>query len=251
MNEMDDMQLLREYAMSGSEPAFATLVTRHLRLVWSVAWRHASESRSAEEITQAVFVILARKAATLRPGTILSGWLFHTTQLTAAHFIRDPAWHSHPATAVPADAGAEETESSVWQRMSPLLDEAIAGLDETARNAVVLRFIEGKDFKAVGVALGLRKDGVRAQTNRAVAKMRRFFRQHGVSFSATIMAGALAASAAQAVPPNLAPAVVAAAIAKAAPVPTSTINLIKATWQSMPWTSQISRPEAIGELQTC
>ena len=83
------MQLLREYARGRSEQAFTTLVSRHLGLVHSVALRQVANSSQAEEITQAVFIILARKAEKLRPGTILAGWLFNTTRLTAANFIRD------------------------------------------------------------------------------------------------------------------------------------------------------------------
>jgi len=75
MQEMDDIELLARYACHNSEEAFATLVTRHLNLVYSVALRHVRNPHHAEEITQAVFVILARKAGHLRRGVVISGWL--------------------------------------------------------------------------------------------------------------------------------------------------------------------------------
>jgi RNA polymerase sigma factor (sigma-70 family) len=82
------MDLLRDYQRQGSEEAFAELVRRHVNLVYSAALRHAGIAAHAEEITQAVFVILARKAAGLRPDTILDAWLYETTRWTALSFLR-------------------------------------------------------------------------------------------------------------------------------------------------------------------
>ena len=88
MPDVSDMELMRDYDRQGSEAAFAELVRRHINLVYSVAFRHVGIAAHAEEITQAVFVILARKAAGLRPDTILEGWLHETTRLTALSFLR-------------------------------------------------------------------------------------------------------------------------------------------------------------------
>ena len=88
MQPTDDMGLLREYARGHSEEAFAALVTRHIDLVYSAALRHVGNHHQAEEITQAVFMVLARKARSLGPGTVLAGWLFRTSRLTAANYLR-------------------------------------------------------------------------------------------------------------------------------------------------------------------
>lgn len=85
MLRSDDIELLRRYACAGSEEAFATLVSRHINLVYSVALRYVGNPHQAEEISQAVFMILAKKASSLRPGVVLSGWLYHTARLTAAN----------------------------------------------------------------------------------------------------------------------------------------------------------------------
>jgi len=72
---LNDGELLREYAERGSEEAFQVLVESHSGMVHGVAMRVVRNEPLAEEITQAVFVILARKAAGLRPKTVVAGWL--------------------------------------------------------------------------------------------------------------------------------------------------------------------------------
>jgi DNA-directed RNA polymerase specialized sigma24 family protein len=74
----DDLELLREYAEHQSEPAFATLVSRHINLVYSAAMRQVGDAHLAEEITQATFILLARKSASLGSKIILPGWLYRT-----------------------------------------------------------------------------------------------------------------------------------------------------------------------------
>lgn len=87
MPDVDDIALLREYVERNSESAFAGIVERRINLVYSVALRFTGNSEDAQDVTQAVFVILARKAAGLRPNTILTGWLYETTRFTAMNFL--------------------------------------------------------------------------------------------------------------------------------------------------------------------
>jgi DNA-directed RNA polymerase specialized sigma24 family protein len=82
MSDVSDMELLRDYDQRGSNEAFAELAGRHVNLVYSAALRQVGRAACAEEITQAVFVILARKAASLRRDLILPAWLHETTRLT-------------------------------------------------------------------------------------------------------------------------------------------------------------------------
>jgi DNA-directed RNA polymerase specialized sigma24 family protein len=91
----DDMDLVRDFAVNGSETAFATLVGRHVNLVYSAALRRLGNTHEAEEVAQAVFIILAKKACSLRRGTILSGWLYQTAQLAAANFHRAALRRQH------------------------------------------------------------------------------------------------------------------------------------------------------------
>src|SRR3954469_6720320 len=83
----NDIELLREYALHQSEQAFATLVSRYVNLVYSVALRQVRDPHLAEEVTQAVFIILARKAASLNSSTILSAWLCRTARYASANAL--------------------------------------------------------------------------------------------------------------------------------------------------------------------
>src|SRR5262245_39031517 len=91
MTATDDIALLREYASGNSEAAFETLVSRHARFVYSAALRQVRDPHLAEEVTQAVFIILAKKAARIGGHTSLSGWLFKTTRYTAMAQMRTVA----------------------------------------------------------------------------------------------------------------------------------------------------------------
>src|SRR3954466_12226883 len=84
----DDMELVRDYAASQSEAAFETLVSRYVHLVYSAALRQVHDVSLAEEVTQAVFIIFARKAGSLGPKTILPSWLHRTACFTAADTLK-------------------------------------------------------------------------------------------------------------------------------------------------------------------
>jgi RNA polymerase sigma factor (sigma-70 family) len=233
MQAMDDRQLLQAYARGGSEEAFATLVSRHIDLVYSVAWRTVGHHHQAEEITQAVFVILARKAASLNPATVLAGWLFRTARLTAANYRRAEIRRARREQEASMQVNLEPTEQ--WPEVAPLLNDAIAGLREKDRNAIVLRFLQGKDYKAVAAALGGTEEAAQMRVSRALEKLRKLFAKRGVVLPAAALSGLLATHATQAAPAGLAAAVTAAA-AHGAPLAASTLSLVQGTLKLMAWT---------------
>ncbi|MDB6122103.1 MAG: polymerase, sigma-24 subunit, subfamily [Pedosphaera sp.] len=233
---MDDMELVQEYAKSSSEQAFATLVSRHINLVYSVALRQVGNTHQAQEIAQAVFIILARKAGNLRKGTVLPGWLFQTARLTAGNFLRGEIRRVQREQEAYMQATMQETEPEIWKQIAPLLDSAIADLGEKDRNAILLRFVEGKDLKEVGVALGASEDAAKMRVNRAVEKLRKIFAKRGVVLAGSVLVTAVAANSAQAAPAELAASITAVAALKGAAATTSTLALIKGTLKVMAWT---------------
>jgi uncharacterized protein (TIGR03435 family) len=129
-----------------------------------------------------------------------------------------------------------ETESDVWTQIAPLLDTAMAGLNEKDRYVVVLRFFDGKSMREIGAALGGSEDAAKTRVNRAVEKLRQFFVKHGIASTTESIAGAIAANSVQAAPAALAKSVTAVAFAKGAAASGSTLTLIKGALKLMAWT---------------
>src|ERR1700748_3611627 len=168
MPPTNDMELLREFVASDSQEAFETLLNRHVNLVYSTALRMVRDPVLANEVTQTTFIILAKKARTLGAGTVLSGWLYRTTQFAAARALRTESRRRERENEA-AKMHTEQSES-VWEELSPVLDQAMAQLGEADRNAVVLRYFENKSSRDVGVALGLNEATAQKRVARAVEK---------------------------------------------------------------------------------
>jgi RNA polymerase sigma factor (sigma-70 family) len=243
MHELDDHTLLRQFAEQNSEAAFAALVARHVDKVYSTALRQTRNAHAAEEITQAVFVILAKKSGRLGGKVILAGWLYETARLTAVTFIRSEIrrarreQEAHMQTTLNGggDASSPFTSETVWPHIAPLLDDALAGLSAADRHAVVLRYFDGKSLGEVGTALGASEDAAKKRVTRAVEKLRGWFTKRGVTLTATVLTAAISANSVQAAPLGLA-ATVTATAAKGAAVSGSTLTLIKGALKIMAWT---------------
>ena len=236
MTERDDITLLREFAATKSEAAFAALVQRHLGLVYSTALRSAGSNHAAEEIAQAVFIILAQKAGKLSPRIVLSGWLYQTTRLTAANFLRGEIRRQKREQEAYMQSTLNEPDADAWPQIAPLLDEALGKLGEADRNALVLRVFENKSLAEVGAALGASEDAAKMRVNRALEKLRKIFSKRGVALSATLIAGAVSASSVQAAPVGLAATISTVAITKGAAAGGSTLALVKGALKIMAWT---------------
>src|SRR3984957_16405223 len=119
MQEADDKALLREFVERGSEEAFATLVARHVNKVYSVALRHTGNPHQAEDITQAVFVILARKSGRLGKRVILEGWLYQTARLTALAFVRSEGRRARREQEAYMQSILNDNEPDLWPQIAP------------------------------------------------------------------------------------------------------------------------------------
>ena len=232
----DDMDLVREYARHNSEEAFAALVSRHINLVYSVALRHVRDTHLAEEVTQAAFIILARKAVSLGPKTILPGWLCRTARYVSAKALRDQKRRQIRDQKAYMQSVLNEPESAVWTQIAPLLDTALAQLGEKDHDAIVLRFFQNKSLNEIATALGASEDAAKRRVSRALEKLRQFFVKRGVASTTAIIAGSISANAVQAAPVTLAKTVTALAIGKGAAASGSTLTLIKGALKLMAWT---------------
>jgi len=127
-----------------------------------------------------------------------------------------------------------ETDAAAWEQLAPLLDEAMGHLGETDRNAVVLRFFENKTTTEVAAALKLTEAAAHKRVNRALEKLRKIFSKRGVTLSAALIAGTVAANSVQAAPAGLA-ATVTAAAAKGTVISATLTTLVKGTMKTMTW----------------
>jgi RNA polymerase sigma factor (sigma-70 family) len=211
---VNDLELLRRYAQDGSETAFAELTRRYVSLVYSAALRQVHNAADAEDATQAVFLLLARKARALAAaGVVVPAWL-----LRAAHFVSRTLLRAHArrrrhetraatmtTTGRSGSTGGGPTPSEPdWEQIAPLLDEAIASLGDVARDALVLRFFRGKSYRDVAERLAIGEPAARQRVSRAVEQLRAYFARRGIVLSASALETSIVAHAVQPAPHALA-----------------------------------------------
>ena len=199
---MTDRQLLQQYLREGSEAAFSQIVARHLKFVYTVCRRETGDAALAEDITQVVFLLLARKAPALRAETSLSGWLFQTARFASKNARRREAYRKmQEQKAKEQAASLGQDENPLWDQIEPHFNNALAALSAKDREAVLLRFADGLSFPELSTALGTSEDAARMRLNRAVSRLRQSFAGAGITVSDAVLAGFLAERSVQATPP--------------------------------------------------
>lgn len=216
---LEDAELLRRYARDGSENAFATLVERHVNFVYGCALRRVGgDAHLAQDVTQHVFTTLAREAAALARYEILSGWLYTTARNASAQVVRtERRRQQRESTALSMNELHTPTvHDAEWARLRPLLDTALDALSGDDRQAVLLRYFEGKSYADIGARLRLAENTARMRVERALEKLRAALAGRGVTSTTAGLALALANEAAFAAPAGLAASVTGAALSGAA-----------------------------------
>ena len=214
-----DAELLQSYVHTRSESAFAELVHRHVNLVYAAALRQlGGDAHTAEDVTQAVFTDLARKAAALAGREVIASWLYTSTRFAAAKVRRTRTRRLKHETEAEIMHALERSSrlTADWEKLRPLVDDAMHELNERDRGAVVLRFFEGRPFAEIGEAYGLSEDAARMRVERALEKLHVVLTRRGVTSTGAALSVALAAHSAAAAPTGLAASVTGAALATAA-----------------------------------
>lgn len=212
MNGRTDQQLLASYAETRAEAAFGELVRRHVDLVHSAARRLVVDPHLAEDVTQSVFVALARQApevnGRLAAGVPLSGWLHLTTRNLAAKVVRaEMRRRDREQEAFAMQTPESEADEAVWSRIAPHLDHALAELPDPDRTALLLRYFERKTAREIGTRLGTSEDAAQKRVSRALDRLRTVFVARGLAVPAASLGGVLTANAVQTAPAALTGAV--------------------------------------------
>jgi RNA polymerase sigma factor (sigma-70 family) len=230
VNDQTDQQLLRDYAERQSEAAFGVIVQRYVDLVYSAALRLSCDAHAAKDVTQGVFVALAQNAQQLIDRPALAGWLHGTARNLAAKTVRSEVRRRarEQEVAVMNQILSAAPDSS-WEHIAPHLDDALGELDDTDREAVLLRYFKNHDLRTVGATLGISDDAAQKRVSRAVERLREFFARRGVTVGASGLTVVISANAVQAAPVGLALTIsTAAALTGTTLATTATVTATKA-----------------------
>lgn len=182
MNEQEsDFEWLQQFARAGNQGAFRDIVGRHLNLVLATALHKIGDAGGAEEVSQNVFNILARKAWQFAPDDSLPAWLYKTTLLESKQWLRGEMRRRRREQAA-AELGTTmktSNEQPAINALIPLLDEALQSLREKDRTALLLRFYEKQPLNTLGAMLGVSEDTAQKRVQSALERLSQFFQRRG------------------------------------------------------------------------
>lgn len=179
MMEDDSHRLLLRFSRDRSNEAIHALILRHSPLVFATALRRLNgDHYAAQDVTQEVFALLVKKASSLQ-GVFLSGWLHRQACRKAANHVRTEQRRKHREK-----IAVESLESSTPAGSSPFLfrelDEALLKLPSLDRDAVILRFFQGRDYRHVGRELGISEEAARKRVKRSLEHLAEILKTRGV-----------------------------------------------------------------------
>jgi RNA polymerase sigma factor (sigma-70 family) len=204
---MTDNELLREYSKSGSDAAFAELVRRHTDWIHSTATRIVHDPNLADDVTQAVFIVLARKAGKLIRSSSINTWLFKVIRYSALHALRDEARRrrrEHRIAEQMATSEISNVESAQnWDEIVLRLDAATARLSKPDQQAILLRFYERSTMAELGNKLGISEDAAKKRVTRAVDRLRALLLAQGLAPSGETLSALMFANFTHPAPPSV------------------------------------------------
>jgi RNA polymerase sigma factor (sigma-70 family) len=197
-----DGELLESFVSRRDGAAVETLVRRHGPMVWGVCRRVLHNHHDAEDAFQATFLVLVRRAASVRPRALVGNWLYgvaHQTALKARQAAAKHRARQRQVANMPEPAAKEPDASRDWQAV---LDQELSRLPDMYRVAIVLCDLEGKTRREAARQLGVPDGTLAARVARARTMLARRLARHGVLFSGGSLAAVLAESAASASMPK-------------------------------------------------
>lgn len=227
---MDDRRLLDRYLATRDEGAFRELVGRHLDFVHAVARRVTGNDELARDAAQAVFVKLARDAAKVPRGISLAAWLHRTCRCMAIDLVRSEDRRRKREQLAHRSALMNPPPEPAWERLAPLIDEAVDSLPAADRELVLAKYYRNESFAGIAARLGWTEANARKRASRSLEKIRHLLARRGFTTTAATLATVLPAHAIAPAPASLAGAVV-AATAEISPAPALGLQFAMTTAQ--------------------
>lgn len=202
VDNQSDENLLGAFVKSGDELAFRKLAERYSGLIFHTAMRTLNERALAEDVSQRVLVVLAKKAARVATGNApLPAWLHRTTLLEARSARRSESRHHRKKEALMnAPTDHSRREDSAWKEALPYLDAAIDKLPDADRYVLLLHFANEMTFPQIAREVGKSAAAVQKQSRRALESLRRVLGRRGVSLSIGLLTAGLTAEMSKAAP---------------------------------------------------
>ncbi|MBW3653504.1 MAG: sigma-70 family RNA polymerase sigma factor, partial [Actinobacteria bacterium] len=166
----DDSALLKQFISTRDEQAFEALVRRYVDLVYSAARRQVRDDAAAQDVTQQVFVLLAEKANTVRDSQAIAGWLLVTTRYVALNAVRSEGRRRrHEREAAVMHEKRRTKNEPAWEQVGPMLDEAVARLKTEDRDALALRYFQGRSVADVAATMGISQEAAQKLADEAAS----------------------------------------------------------------------------------
>jgi RNA polymerase sigma factor (sigma-70 family) len=209
-----DMELLRRFVETADEAAFTVLVERHGPMVLGLCRRLLRQGHDAEDACQAAFLVLARRAGSLRKRDALASWLHGVAYRICVNLKRQQARRQRrERTATRPETSGHDDDEVTWRELRTVLDEELQRLPQRYRAPLVLCYLEGKTRDEAAQALGAKPGALHGLLERARKLLRQRLEQRGVTLSAALFATALPGAAVAVLPPSLTVASASAAVA--------------------------------------
>lgn len=204
MSEASDSDLLRRYVERGDEAAFTMLGKRYERLVYSVCLREITSPDLAADAAQETFLLLAqdaRKLSSTRHSN-LAGWLFSAARNVARNARRGEVRRKSYEEAATMEElrRQQEEQQQAWTDVESHLNEALAAMPSSDRQAILLRFFAQKSLAEVGAGLGVSENAAQMRVHRALERLRGQLIRLGIIVSVTMLWVVLEKHAAVAAP---------------------------------------------------
>jgi RNA polymerase sigma factor (sigma-70 family) len=235
-DEQADAELLARFVRQGDEAAFEALLHRHGPMVWGVCRRLLTQPEDAEDAFQAAFVVLLRRAGSIRDGSLLGNWLYGVAYRVAVRArVRASRRAAREKQGMLTEPAATATETTTdWQH---LLHEEVFRLPEKYRLPIVMCYLNGKTNEEAAAALGWPVGTVKGRLSRARALLRVRLARRGVCLAGAALTGTLSAARLDAaVPPSLMQSTLTGAVTGlSAGISPRALTLGKGVMQSMFW----------------